>query len=150
MDYHLFKKATKSKNKIIHRWYYYFIDPVSGKKIFLLLPRFISVPPIAAPRSVESGCLPGFYSRFAHSTASVKTRALSHMLWRGKPSPRSVLAAILATRCCGLVRSPLLLFYNVYIPSVYPAVERVLTFNFVPIRFHFPYFLLFITPIYNF
>ena len=33
MDYHLFKKATKSKNKIIHRWYYYFIDPVSGKKI---------------------------------------------------------------------------------------------------------------------
>ena len=43
MDYHLFKKGTKSKNKIIHRWYYYFIDPVSGKKIFLLLPRLISV-----------------------------------------------------------------------------------------------------------
>jgi len=33
MDYHLFKKATKSKSKIVHRWYYYFIDPVSGKKI---------------------------------------------------------------------------------------------------------------------
>ena len=43
MDYHLFKKATKSKSKIVHRWYYYFIDPVSGKKIFLLLPRLISV-----------------------------------------------------------------------------------------------------------
>ena len=50
-----------------------------------------------------------FYSRlYSLYFASVKTRALSHTLWRGKPSPRSqVLAAILATRRCGLVRSPL-------------------------------------------
>lgn len=33
MDYHIFKKPTKSKNKIVHRWYYYFIDPVTGKKV---------------------------------------------------------------------------------------------------------------------
>lgn len=33
MDYHIFKKPTKSKNKIIHKWYYYFNDPVSGKQI---------------------------------------------------------------------------------------------------------------------
>ena len=33
MDYHIFKKSTKSKNKTIHRWYYYFIDVISGKKI---------------------------------------------------------------------------------------------------------------------
>ncbi len=33
MDYHIFKKPVKSKNKITHRWYYYFIDPISGKQI---------------------------------------------------------------------------------------------------------------------
>src|SRR5574344_1480951 len=33
MDYHLFKKPTKSKNKIIHKWYYYYNDQVSGKMI---------------------------------------------------------------------------------------------------------------------
>ncbi|MCI6816287.1 MAG: tyrosine-type recombinase/integrase [Treponema porcinum] len=32
-NYHIFKKPVKSKNKTIHRWYYYFIDPVTGKKI---------------------------------------------------------------------------------------------------------------------
>lgn len=33
MDYHLFKKSVKSKSKIVRRWYYYYIDPVLGKKI---------------------------------------------------------------------------------------------------------------------
>lgn len=33
MDYHIFKKATKSKNKLVHRWYYYYNDVVTGKKI---------------------------------------------------------------------------------------------------------------------
>ncbi len=76
MDYHLFKKATKSKNKIIHRWYYYFIDPVSGKKIFLLLPRLISV-----PLPVESGCFPSFYSRlYSLYFAYAKTRGHSAYL----------------------------------------------------------------------
>lgn len=32
-NYHIFKKPVKSKDKIIHRWYYYFFDPVTGKKI---------------------------------------------------------------------------------------------------------------------
>ena len=32
-NYHIFKKPVKSKNKIIHRWYYYFIEPVTGKKV---------------------------------------------------------------------------------------------------------------------
>ena len=59
MDYHLFKKTTKSKSKIVHRWYYYFIDPVSGKKIFLLLPRLISV-----ARLSMRAVLSSFYSRF--------------------------------------------------------------------------------------
>ncbi|EPF31801.1 hypothetical protein HMPREF9194_02156 [Treponema maltophilum ATCC 51939] len=73
MDYHLFKKATKSKSKIVHRWYYYFIDPVSGKKIFLLLPRFISVPPIAAPRSVSiPSSLSGAMNWFAYSRKCLK------------------------------------------------------------------------------
>ena len=85
MDYHLFKKATKSKNKIIHRWYYYFIDPVSGKKIFLLLPRLISV-----ARLSMRAVLSSFYSRlYSLYFASVKTRALSYKRCRGKPSPRS-------------------------------------------------------------
>ena len=73
MDYHLFKKATKSKNKIIHRWYYYFIDPVSGKKIFLLLPRLISAPPLAAPLSVSiPPSLSGAMNRFAYSRKCLK------------------------------------------------------------------------------
>ena len=33
MDSHIFKKATKSKNKMVHRWYYYYNDVVTGKKI---------------------------------------------------------------------------------------------------------------------
>lgn len=33
MDYHIFKKPIKSKNKTIHRWYYYFTEPISGKMI---------------------------------------------------------------------------------------------------------------------
>lgn len=33
MDYHIFKKPTKSGNKIVHKWYYYYLDPISGKKI---------------------------------------------------------------------------------------------------------------------
>lgn len=37
MDYHIFKKATKSKNKMVHRWYYYYNDVVTGKKIYLPL-----------------------------------------------------------------------------------------------------------------
>lgn len=28
-NYHIFKKPVKSKNKTIHRWYYYFIEPVT-------------------------------------------------------------------------------------------------------------------------
>jgi len=32
-NYHIFKKPVKSKNKTIHRWYYYFIEPVTGKKV---------------------------------------------------------------------------------------------------------------------
>ena len=33
MDYHIFKKPIKSKNKTIHRWYYYFTDPCTGKTV---------------------------------------------------------------------------------------------------------------------
>ncbi|MCR5613497.1 tyrosine-type recombinase/integrase [Treponema sp.] len=33
MEYHIFKKPTKSKNKIVHRWYYYYVDPFTGKKV---------------------------------------------------------------------------------------------------------------------
>lgn len=33
MDYYIFKKPTKSGNKIVHRWYSYYQDPVTGKKI---------------------------------------------------------------------------------------------------------------------
>lgn len=33
MDYHIFKKSTKSKNKTVHRWYYYYIDAITGKKV---------------------------------------------------------------------------------------------------------------------
>lgn len=33
MDYHIFRKATKSKNKVVHRWYYYYNDVVTGKKV---------------------------------------------------------------------------------------------------------------------
>ena len=33
MDYHIFKKPTQSKGKTVHKWYYYFVDPVSRKKI---------------------------------------------------------------------------------------------------------------------
>lgn len=32
-NYHIFKKPVKSKGKTVHRWYYYFTDPVTGKKI---------------------------------------------------------------------------------------------------------------------
>lgn len=32
-NYHIFKKSVKSKNKTIHRWYYYYVDLVTGKKI---------------------------------------------------------------------------------------------------------------------
>lgn len=35
MDYHIFKKPTKSKNKIVHRWHYYFIDPIISFPILL-------------------------------------------------------------------------------------------------------------------
>ena len=27
MDYHIFRKPKKLKNKTVHRWYYYFYDP---------------------------------------------------------------------------------------------------------------------------
>ena len=33
MDYHVFRKSKKLKNKTVHRWYYYFYDPITGKKI---------------------------------------------------------------------------------------------------------------------
>lgn len=33
MDYHLFKKPRKIKNKTVHRWYYYYVDPFTGKEI---------------------------------------------------------------------------------------------------------------------
>ena len=33
MDYHVFRKPKKIKNKTVHRWYYYFYDPLTGKKI---------------------------------------------------------------------------------------------------------------------
>ena len=33
MDYHIFRKPKKLKNKTVHRWYYYFYDPFTGKKI---------------------------------------------------------------------------------------------------------------------
>ena len=33
MDYHIFRKPKKLKNKTVHRWYYYFYDPITGKKI---------------------------------------------------------------------------------------------------------------------
>lgn len=33
MDYHLFKESVKSKSKLVHRWYYYYIDTVTGKKV---------------------------------------------------------------------------------------------------------------------
>lgn len=33
MDYHVFRKPKKIKNRIVHRWYYYFYDPITGKKI---------------------------------------------------------------------------------------------------------------------
>lgn len=33
MDYHVFKKPRIVKGKTVHRWYYYFIDPLSGKKV---------------------------------------------------------------------------------------------------------------------
>ena len=30
LNYHIFKKSTKSKNKTVHKWYYYWNDPVTG------------------------------------------------------------------------------------------------------------------------
>ena len=33
MDYHIFKKATKSKNKMVHRWYYYYNDVITGSPL---------------------------------------------------------------------------------------------------------------------
>lgn len=33
MDYHVFKKSKKLKNKTVNRWYYYFYEPLTGKKI---------------------------------------------------------------------------------------------------------------------
>lgn len=33
MDYHVFRKPKKLKNKTVHRWYYYFYDPLTGKKV---------------------------------------------------------------------------------------------------------------------
>lgn len=33
MDYHVFKKPRTIKNKVVHRWYYYFVDPFTGKEI---------------------------------------------------------------------------------------------------------------------
>ena len=33
MDYHIFRKPKTLKNKTVHRWYYYFYDPFTGKKI---------------------------------------------------------------------------------------------------------------------
>ena len=29
-NYHIFKKSTKSKGKIVHKWCYYWNDPVTG------------------------------------------------------------------------------------------------------------------------
>ena len=72
MDYHIFKKSTKSKNKTIHRWYYYFVDVVSGKKIqrvckgcktqaeayalFLLYRLFMNQPKSQLQKS-QNGCM---------------------------------------------------------------------------------------------
>lgn len=33
MDYHIFKKPRKLKDKTVHRWYYYFKDPITGKNV---------------------------------------------------------------------------------------------------------------------
>ena len=33
MDYHIFRKPKKLKNKTVHRWYYYYNEPITGKKI---------------------------------------------------------------------------------------------------------------------
>lgn len=33
MDYHVFRKPKKLKNKTVHRWYYYFYDPFTGRKV---------------------------------------------------------------------------------------------------------------------
>lgn len=33
MDYHVFRKPKKLKNKTVHCWYYYFYDPLTGKKV---------------------------------------------------------------------------------------------------------------------
>ncbi len=33
MDYHVFKKQKQLKNKTVHRWYYYFKDPITGKSV---------------------------------------------------------------------------------------------------------------------
>lgn len=33
MDYHVFRKSKKLKNKTVHRWYYYYYNPITGKKI---------------------------------------------------------------------------------------------------------------------
>ena len=29
-NYHLFKKAVQSKGKTVHKWYYYWNDPLTG------------------------------------------------------------------------------------------------------------------------
>ena len=29
-NYHIFKKAVQSKGKTVHKWYYYWNDPVTG------------------------------------------------------------------------------------------------------------------------
>ena len=33
MDYHIFRKPKIVNGKTVHRWYYYYIDPVTGKKV---------------------------------------------------------------------------------------------------------------------
>ena len=74
-------------------------------RILLLFPRRPC--PVSLPRSHGSLAGARAYRVFAYA----KTRVLSYMLWRGKPSPRSqVLAALLAACRCGLVCSPFVVF----------------------------------------